>query len=227
MRFIPVIAALSLVATPVLGQDPDRSVEDGGVHVEGWQLRIDRRPMSQGMSDQDSRMALEEDGAFRFSVGPAGLFWSTANQASGDYEVMGTFEEHAMSTGHPHPYGVFIGGSGLATPTEKVLYCIVYGDGTYVVKTFHGPEVTTIQERSPSAAINKANAAGEATNRLGWRVEGDTATCVINGTDVASFSRDQVVGPNMLESLDGIYGIRASHNVEFTVRDFGLTGGGM
>lgn len=223
MRMMCVAAALSLLATPVLAQDADRSVEDGGVHVDGWEARIDRRAMSRGMSVQDSRM-VAEDGAYRLSVGPAAIFWDDSNRASGDYEVAATFREHAMSTGHPHPYGVFIGGSDLRSENEKLLYCIVYGDGTYVVKTFHGEQVTTIQDRQPSAAIQKAEN-GETTNRISWRVRDGTASCVINGTEVASFSRGQVVGADKLDSLDGIYGIRASHNVELTVSDFGMTGG--
>lgn len=218
------LASTALVTTPAAAQDEDRSVADGGVHVDGWQLRIDRRPMSNGMTAEDSRMAMEGD-AFRLSVGPAGYFWNPANRASGDYTVMATFEEHAMSAGHPHPYGIFIGGSELESDTEKLLYCIVYGNGTWVAKTFHGENVTTVAERQPSDAVQQANAAGEATNEIGWRVEDGTATCVINGQDVHTFAASEVVGPDKLDSLDGVYGIRVSHNLELTVRDFGLRGG--
>lgn len=224
MRTVSVLFALSLVATPVLAQDTDRSVEGGGVHVDGWRARIDRAAMDRGMGIEDSRMVAEGD-AFRLSVGPAGIFWNPANTASGDYTVSATFQEHAMRTSHPHPYGVFIGGSDLRTPEEKLLYCIVYGDGTYAMKTFHGSEVTTIQDRGPSDAINKAGSDGATTNDIGLRVEGGSVSCMINGTAVATFTRDQVVGPSMLDSTDGVYGIRASHNVELTVSDFGVTGG--
>lgn len=224
MRVLSLCAALTLLATPALAQDADRSVEDGGVHVDGWDLRIDRRPLSRGMSSDDSRM-VEENGDFRLSVGPAGYFWNPANTASGNYEVSATFTEHAMSSDHPHPYGIFIGGSDLESENEKLLYCIVYGNGDYVAKTFHGEEVTTVADRQPSDAVNAAGADGMATNTVGWRVQDGTATCVINGTDVASFSADEVTGPNMLDSLDGIYGIRVSHNLELTVSDFGMTGG--
>lgn len=224
MRVISLFAALSLLATPVLAQDADRSVEEGGVYVDGWQLRIDRRPLESGMSEADSRIA-EEDGAFRLSIGPAGIFWNPENRASGNYEVSATFEEHAMRTAHPHPYGLFIGGSDLESPEEKLLYCIVYGDGTFAVKTFHGSNVTTISERAPSDLVHKANEEGEATNDVAWRVQDGTASCLINGEAAASFAADEVVGPEKIASLDGIYGIRVSHNVELTVHGFGMKGG--
>ena len=224
MRALSVLFALSLVATPALAQDADRSVDGGGVHVEGWEARIDRAAMNRGMGIEDSRMAME-DGALRLSVGPAGIFWNPENTASGDYTVSATFHEHAMSTGHPHPYGVFVGGSDLKTPNEKLLYCIVYADGTYAMKTFHGATVTTVKDRGPSDAINTAGSDGEATNDIGIRVRGDEVSCMINGTAATTLSRADVVGSDMLDSTDGIYGIRVSHNVELTVSDFGMSGG--
>jgi len=224
VRTIALALAAGLVASPALAQDADRSVADGGIHVDGWKGKVDRRARSEGMSVADSRF-VREGGDLRLSVGPAAVYWNPSNTASGDYEVSATFAEHAMQTGHPHPYGVFIGGSDLETDAEKLLYCIVYGDGDFVVKTFHGSNVTTVRDRGPHDAVNRAGSDGEATNRVGWRVRGDTASCVINGTVAASFDRSDVVGPDMLDSLDGIYGIRVSHNVELTVRDFGSTGG--
>lgn len=221
MRMMPLLATLTLIATPAVAQDADRSVEDGGVHVDGWEVKIDRRALSRGSTGMDSRMAME-DGAFRLSVGPAGIYWNPANTASGSYEVMATFEEHAMSTGHPHPYGIFIGGSDLESDAEKLMYCTVYGDGTFIVRAFDGAEVEAVQDKTPSEAINQADENGEATNTIGWRVSDGTAACVVNGTEVASFSTADVAS---LDSFDGVYGIRVSHNLELTVSDFGMSGG--
>ena len=222
MRSIALAVAAALLATPALAQDADRSVE-GGIMVDGWKGKIDRRAVSRGMSIDDSRI-VREDGALRLSIGPAGYFWHPDNTASGDYEVGATFHEHAMSSSHPHPYGLFIGGSDLESDTEKLLYCIVYGNGDFVVKTFHGENVTTIRDRGPHAAVKKADADGAAVNHVAWRVQDGTASCLVNGTEVASFQRSEVVGPDKLDSLDGVYGIRTSHNVELTVEDFGKTG---
>lgn len=221
MRTLSVLATLALFATPALAQDADRSVEDGGIHVDGWQARIDRRAMSQGSTVDDSRMAMEGE-AFRLSVGPAGFYWNPANTASGSYEVSAGFQEHAMNTDHPHPYGIFIGGQDLESDTEKLMYCTVYADGTFIVRAFNGSEVEAVQDKTPHDAIQQADANGEAANEIGWRVADGTATCVVNGAAVASFAASDV---ESLDSFDGVYGIRVSHNLELTVSDFGMSGG--
>lgn len=222
MRVSGLLVALALLAVPAAAQDADRSVE-GGVQVEGWMNRIDRRPLEQGMTADDSRMTMEGD-AFRLSVGPAGNFWNPEHVASGDYEVSATFFEHATNSSHPHPYGLFIGGADLESDTEELLYCIVYGNGDYAVKTFHGENVTAITAREASDAINVANADGEATNEVAWRVSGGTASCVVNGQVVGTYSADDVIGDDKISSFDGVYGIRVSHNVELTVSDYGMEG---
>ncbi|MGE3618165.1 MAG: hypothetical protein AB7L66_20000 [Gemmatimonadales bacterium] len=216
MRFALAVVAASFVTTAAVAQDADRSVKDGGVKVAGWKARVDRRPASQGKTVNDSRFA-EAPGGFRISVGPAGNFWNDANTASGDYEVKATFKEHKMAASHPHSYGIFIGGHDLESDTETLAYCIVYGNGTYSVKTFHGAKVTTIVNMEANPALHKAGDDGESTNEIGWRVKGDNASCVVNGTVVKSFAKSELVGPDKLTSTDGVYGIRVSHNLELTV----------
>lgn len=221
MRFATMILAAAL-ATPALAQDADRSVADGGIKVAGWKGRVDRRPASQGMTVNNSKFTAE-DGGFRLSVGPAGNFWNPAHTASGDYDVKATFREHKMDAGHPHSYGMFIGGSDLESDTEKLLYCIVYGDGTYMIRMFHGAKVTTVSPRAPHAAVYKASEGGGETNTVGWSVRGGNASCVVNGTTVKTVAAAEVVGPDKLASTNGVYGIRVSHNLELSVSGYGMT----
>jgi len=216
MRILSVLMVSSFVATSAVAQDADRSVAGGGITVSGWKGRVDRRPLSQGKTIADSKLA-SEAGALRLSIGPAAFYWNDANTASGDYQVKATFKEHKMAAGHPHSYGIFIGGSGLASDTERLAYCIVYGNGTYSVKTFAGAKVTSVVDRATHDALHKADANGEATNEIGWKVQGGKAACVVNGVEVKSFDQAELVGPEKLTSLDGIYGIRVSHNLELTV----------
>lgn len=215
-RLITLAAAVTLVTAAAGAQDADRSVKDGGIKVAGWKGRVDRRPASQGKTVNDSKLVME-GGALRLSVGPAGNFWNPAHTASGDYQVKATFKEHKMAASHPHSYGIFIGGADLESDTETLLYCIAYGNGTYSVKTFHGAKVTEIVKMEASPALRKADANGESTNEIGWRVQGGKASCVINGTAVKTFDKSEVVGADKLTSLDGTYGIRVSHNLELTV----------
>lgn len=222
MRILALALLGTLVAGSAAAQDADRSVSDGGIKVSGWKGRVDRRPAGQGRTINDSRL-VAEGANLRLSVGPAGNFWNPAHTASGDYEVKATFKEHKMAADHPHSYGIFIGGQDLESDTEKLAYCIAYGNGTFSVKTFHGAQVTTLVDRAANAALVKAGESGEATNEIGWRVQGSTAACVINGTAVHSFQKSELVGPTRISSTDGIYGIRVSHNLELTVSGLAMT----
>ena len=220
MRALGLIVAAALTANAAAAQDADRSVKGGGITVSGWKGRVDRRPASGGKTIADSKFA-SEAGVLRLSVGPAAIYWNDANKASGDYQVKATFKEHKMAASHPHSYGIFIGGKDLESDTENLLYCIVYGNGTYSVKSFNGAKVTTLVDRAAHDALKKADANGESTNEIGWRVAGGKASCVVNGVEVKTFEKAEVIGPDKLASTDGVYGIRVSHNLELTVS--GLT----
>ncbi len=221
MRFSALVltVALAATATASAAQDADRAVANGGIRIAGWLGRVDRRPASQGKTVNDSRLVAEGN-ALRLSVGPAGNFWNPANTASGNYEVMGTFKEHKMAASHPHSYGVFIGGADLQSDNETLMYCIVYGTGKYSIKTFHGAKVTTLVDGEENAAIRKADANGESTNSVGWRVRDGQASCVVNGTVVKTLPRAEFVAADRLTSTDGVYGLRVSHNLELTVSNF-------
>ncbi len=222
MRPIALLLLTTLAAAPLIAQDADRSVAGGGIKVAGWKGRIDRRAATQGKTINDSKFTAEGN-LLHLAIGPAGDFWRDADVAKGSYEVKATFTELKMAASHPHSYGLFIGGAGLDGTTETLMYCIVYGNGTYAVKTFHGEKVTTLAGPVAHAAVSKADAAGKSVNTVGWRVQGGTAACVINGTAVQSFDQAAMIGPDKLVSTDGIYGIRVSHNVDLTVGGMTMT----
>ena len=178
--------------------------------------------MSQGKTIADSRLAMEGSN-LRLSVGPAGNFWNPAHMASGDFDVKATFKEHKMAADHPHSYGIFIGGANLESDMETLAYCITYGTGTFSVKTFHGAKVTTLINMEANPAVHKADANGESTNEIGWRVRGNTASCMVNGTAVHTFQKSELIGADKLTSTDGNYGIRVSHNLELTVSGLAMT----
>ena len=226
MRIARLFVAASLAAlasSPLSAQDADRSVKDGGVKVSGWKARIDRKAAGAGKTVNDSKFSGDAKTGYRASVGPAGNFWNPANVAKGDYEVKATFKELKMAASHPHSYGIFIGGADLESDNETLMYCIAYGNGTYAIKTFHGANVQTLVRPTEHAALKKADANGEATNTIGWRVKGGKASCVINGTEVKSFDKSEVVTADKLNSLDGVYGFRVSHNLDLQISPITLT----
>lgn len=214
-RFVSV--ATLLFATAVSAQDADRSVAGGGIKVPGWMGRVDERPAKQGKTVNDSKFE-KMGNDFMLKAGPAGIFWNDASTASGDYTVKATFSEKAMKAQHPHSYGVFIGGNDLNDETKQTFaYCIVYGTGKYSIKYFNGWKVTSVAEMVEHPAIKKADAKGDATNEVGWRVKGGTATCMVNGQEVKAVPAADLVGAGKLSSTNGKYGYRVSHNLDLMV----------
>ena len=105
------VAALAF-AVPAAAQDADRKVAGGGITVKGWQGSVDASAAKKGQTINDSKFE-EKDGALHIFAGSPSTYWNPANVAKGDYTVSATFTEPKMSEGHPHPYGIFIGGADL------------------------------------------------------------------------------------------------------------------
>ncbi len=126
---------------------------------------------------------------------------------------------------HPHPYGIVIAGNDLGTPTQSLLYCAAYGNGTFIVRGF-GPDSFQLGGRrpTPNDAIHKAAGPGEpVTQDIAMSVKGDSVTCSINGTVVATYPKTDLVTTGKLKSTDGIYGIRFAHNTDAIVTNLKIT----
>ena len=229
LRASAVAIAVALLTSVVHGapqaasQDADQKVAGGGITVPGWKGKVDvGGGNKQGLAITDSKFAPEGSG-FRLTTGPAAIYWNPANTAKGDYAVKATFKEPKQSYSHPHPFGVFIGGNKLDSDQQTFVYCVAYRDGTYVIRQFNGPTATTLARKTPHAAVNKAaGPEAEVTNEVGWTVKGNRAECVINGQAVQGFDKTELVGAGKLESTDGVYGIRVSHNSDAIVSGFGM-----
>lgn len=218
--FVAMAIAALAAGTQVMAQDADRSVKGGGIMVKGWQGKVDAAAAKKGQTIKDSKFE-EKDGAFHIAAGSASTYWNPANVAKGDYTVSATFTEPKIAAGHPHPYGLFIGGGGLDTEQPTYVYCVAYGDGTALVRGFSDGTVVNFAKRQPYPAVNKAGEGGTVKQTVAWTVKGDRAECSINGTVVAGFDKSELVGAGKLASTDGVYGIRAAHNVDIVVSDFG------
>ena len=225
-----ILAAVFAAAGTALGAqfqiDPDRVVPGGGIFVKGWTGKIDAASVRQGRMLNDARFAAEGAG-FRVATGPATTFWNLANSAAGDYTVKATFVEPKFMewNSHPHSYGIFIGGHDMGTEKMTLVYCVAYGDGSALVRGF-GPAVFTLRPTSPHPAVHKAPAVGQpVTQEIAWVVKGGRADCQINGMSVASYDRAQLTGAGKLQSTDGVYGIRFTHNVEAVITGLAMTKG--
>lgn len=225
-RFVPrlTLAALCFAALPVAAQDDARMVANGGVHAPGWSGQVDPSEAARGHTIQNARFVAEA-GGFKVTTGPASVFWNPANRATGNYTVKATFTEpeYMNVNNHPHPYGIVIGGSDLGTENARYLYCAAYGNGTFIVRGF-GPAPFQVNGRRGEAndAVNKAAGKGQpVTQEIAVGVHGDRVTCSINGTQVGSWPKSDIVGEGKLASTDGFYGVRFAHNTDGIVK--GLT----
>jgi hypothetical protein len=157
-------------------------------------------------------------------TGPAVSYWHKDHMASGNFSVKATFEEPSFMAlnDHPHPYGVFIGGSDMGTDQQRYLYCAAYGSGTFIVRGF-GPAPFQMNGRRPQPhdAVHKAEQGQPVKQEIALNVHGGNVECAINGTVVATFPVSDVVGEGKLKSTDGVYGLRFGHNTEAAVS--GLT----
>jgi hypothetical protein len=221
------IAALSLALASVAGaQDGAIAVKDGGIKVAGWTGKIDANEEAQGQKLENSRLVKEGD-ALHVTTGPQGAFWMSNATASGNYTVSARFNEPKFMNlmGHPHPYGLFIGGNDMGTANQTYFYCAAYGSGNFIARGF-GPAPFRLNggRGEVNAAVNKAAGKDQpVTQEIAITVSGDKVECIINGTTVGTYDKAAVVGEGKLKSLDGVYGLRFGHNTEAIVTGLKLT----
>lgn len=227
-RFVALAAAvtaLALATDTARAQDASRGVADGGITAPGWTGRIDAREEEAGQTIANAKLAAHGDG-LHVTTGPAVAYWNPANTASGSYTVRAKFEESSYMSlnNHPHPYGIFIGGSGMGTAQQRYLYCAAYGNGSFIVRGF-GPEPFQMNgRREMHDAVNKAAGKGSSVvQEIAIKVTADRVECEINGTVVGSYPKADVIGDGKLASTDGVYGIRFGHNTEAMVTGFTMT----
>jgi hypothetical protein len=217
---------LAQAAASGAAMEASRSVSGGGISAPGWMGKIDANEAANGRSLSDAKLA-PEGKAFRVTTGPAVTYWNPANKASGDYTVKATFKEpmYMNLNDHPHPYGIMIAGNDLDTDKQSYLYCAAYGTGSFIVRGF-GPEAFRMNgaRGAPNDAVHKAAAKGEpVTQEIAMSVKGDTVSCTINGTVVASYPKSELVAAGKLKSTDGIYGLRFAHNTDAVVTGLTVT----
>jgi hypothetical protein len=214
--------ASAAAATPM---DGTRQVASGGVNAPGWAGRIDPNEARNGQTLENAKLEQRGD-SLLVTTGPAVVYWNPANTATGNYTVSATFTEpqYQNVNDHPHPYGLFIGGSDMGTDQQSYLYCSAYGDGRFIVRGF-GPESFQMNGRgAANAAINKAAGKNQpVTQRIAMSVKGDSVSCAINGTTVGTYAKSAVVTAGKLKATDGVYGIRFAHNTDGVVTGLSKT----
>jgi len=205
-RFAAMLLATLLAGALAYGQAP-----------KGWKFRSDH---SSEAGDPDAA------GPIKFTTTPTGfhavnpmaaVYWNPANAASGNYTLKGTFKL-IKSNGYDEYYGLIFGGSDLDGAQQSYLYFMVTDDGTYLIKRRNGASTEGVSPKTPSPAVKKPDASGQATNALEVRVMGDKVAFAINGTVVTTIPKS---GP--AAKTDGIYGMRINHQLDVQIDNFGVS----
>ena len=168
-----------------------------------------------------------------FRSGPAAIYWSPKNVATGEYSVSATFSQ-AKSMGH-EAYGILIGGANLTDSTETYLYfevkaCRSSGPCTHPLTTGTNFGEVLISQRAGDAKgpvplasghdsrVNAEDAmTGAATNKLMIHVARDTVHFILNDMVVRAIPKAMLVVPT-----DGVAGIRVNHNLDVHVEGFAI-----
>ena len=219
-------AALVLVPQDSQAQDSEKSMAvKGGILVKGWMGKVDAKEAKAGLS-VDSAKFFSMANDLHATTGPAITYWNPEMKGKGDYVVKATFTEREYMglNNHPHPYGVVLGGNDMGTDAESYLYCAAYGNGNFIVRGM-GP--APFQMNGPrggmSDAVHKAEAKGKpVTQEIALQVKGDKVSCIINGTEVASYSKADLVAAGKLKSTDGVVGFRMGHNTDAHIAGFSI-----
>lgn len=198
-RVLP-IALIACLAAPLVAQAQAPA---------GMKMRVDR---STDASDPDGNPELKVvtvGKGFRVTGGPAGVFWTPTNTATGNYTLRATFTLMKPSN-HTNYYGLVFGGSALEGAAQAYTYFVIAQTGQFQVKARKGDQSPTLQARTNHAAIKTPDANGQSVNTLEVRVAGDTVSFVVN---------DQVVHtmPKAGVTTDGLWGVRVNHLLDVQI----------
>lgn len=223
------LALTALVLAPRLASaqetEKSRTVAGGGISVAGWSGVIDPKEAAAGLKLDDAKFA-SSGKDIAVTTGPATTYWNSKTTLKGNYTVTATFKEakYMNLNSHPHPYGLVIAGNDMGTANGSYLYCAAYGNGNFIVRGM-GP--APFQMNGPrggmSDAVHKAEAKGKpVTQEIALQVKGDKVSCIINGTEVASYSKTDLVAAGKLKSTDGVVGFRMGHNTDAHIAGFSI-----
>ena len=195
------LALMALLVAPLAAQAPD-----------GWEVRVDRSQNAADPDDVPELIVMAMGDGFHVVAGPAGTFWNPTSIADGDFTAKATFNLMEPA-GHNNFYGLTFGGEALEGAGQKYTYFLVSQDGTYLIKTRSGENVSDVVASTAHPSVNTPGAEGRSTNMLEVRVAGDTISYVVNGTVVHS-------APKGVTVTDGIVGVRVNHTLNVHVEGF-------
>ena len=200
MRTSLIAVAVLLLTLPVLGQG-------GGVTMNGWHGKTDS-----GRADINDLSFREMGGGVPVTTGPHAIFWNPSNTGSGTYTLSATFTQTKASS-HPNSFGLFFGGEDLDGDGQAYTYFLIREDGQFLLKKRMGGDTENLAGGWAAHSAVNALDGGRMTNTLSVEVGASNVRFLSNGTEVASV-------PKAGLSVDGVAGVRFSHQLDVHVSDF-------
>ena len=200
MRTSLIAVAVVLLTLPVLGQG-------GGVAMDGWQARLDS-----GRADVNDLSFRSMGGGFHVTTGPHAIFWNPSNTGSGTYTVSATFTQTKASS-HPNSFGLFVGGRDLDGDGQVYTYFLIREDGQFLLKQRIGSDTEDLTSGWAAHSAVNALDGGRMTNTISVEVGASNVRFLSNGTELASLPKADL-------AVDGIAGVRFSHQLDVHVNDF-------
>ncbi|MGD8699525.1 MAG: hypothetical protein PVJ43_09560 [Gemmatimonadales bacterium] len=204
MRLVPLLAALSLLATPLAAQDSGRPAD--------WKVRFDRPAPDTAVH------FVSMSRGWHITTGPAGILYNPSHSARGEYRVES--ELFLFPGDRREGFGIFVGGNDLEGANQSYLYFLIRKDGSYLIKRRAGSDTQVIVPWTVHEAIVKHDGGeGTAKNVLAVECSADQVHFFVNGQRVNSLPRAEA-------DVDGIVGLRVNHALDVHVASLEITPAG-
>jgi hypothetical protein len=197
-------------SSEVAGKDQDQPVGDAAPLPPGWTARPD-----EGGDTRDIKFVIMEPG-YHLTLGPATILYRNEDRARGPFHTLAKFHQ-MKKLKHAEGYGLLMSGQNLQGDGQSYTYFLVRADGKFTIKRREGDKVTEIIDWKAHPAINKADAAGKATNLLeiDAKIDPQRVSFKANGKEVHSVPASRV-------PVAGMVGLRVNHNLDLHVEDFAV-----
>jgi hypothetical protein len=169
-----------------------------------WMVRFDHA----GQPDS-AVYFVEMPPGWHITTGPAAILYDPARIAQGDYRVESQI--FLFPVERREAFGVFIGGEDLEGPDQAYTYFLIRKDGSFLIKERSGNDTRVIHPWTEHPAILKHPGGEEPVkNLLAIEAAGETVRFLVNGQQVASVPRSEVL-------TEGVVGLRVNHNLNLHV----------
>lgn len=210
------IRALVLLALPAALAAQAPATPDA--RTLGWQVRPDR--------DNGSLATLsfvEMKPGFHVTTNRfSGIMYHPATTASGNFTATMTVHFFAPKSEHHEAYGLFVGGSNLASAEQGYTYFVIRNSGEFLIRRRTGATTLDVMPWTKHEGITvrpaDAPASTTAKNVLGIVATHESVQFLINGTVVATRPRSEL-------GVDGIVGMRINHMLDLHVSALAVKAG--